>query len=69
MRVSCRAPSYLGTIYLQMSQGDEGLSQGREGQIKPSVAEPLTKKRLAGVGCLTRIFRAQLQEVSPAVPV
>lgn len=59
-------PSYRGTIYLQMSQWDEGLSQGREGQIKPGVAEPLTKKKLARVGCPTGIFRAQLQEVGAA---
>lgn len=54
MRISCRTPSYLNTIYLQMSQWDEGLSQGTEA---PSVAEPLSKKKLAGVGCLTGIFR------------
>lgn len=62
-------PSYLGTIYLQMSQWDEGLSQGREAQTKLSVAEPLTKKKLAGDGCQTGIFRAQLQEVAGSAGV
>lgn len=69
MRISCRVPSYLDTIYLQMSQWDEGLSQGREAQTKLSVAEPLTKKKLAGDGCQTGIFRAQLQEVAGSAGV
>lgn len=69
MRVSCQVPSSLGALYLHMRQWDEGLSQGREGQTKSSVAEPVTKKKLSGVGCLTGIFRARLQEVLAVVLV
>lgn len=40
--------------------------QGGKGQIKPSVAGPLTTKKLAGVRCPTGIFRAHLQEAGIA---
>lgn len=42
------------------------MSKGRKGQIKPRVAEPLTKKKLSGFGFLTEIFRAHLQEAGIA---
>lgn len=63
-RISCWAPSCPGIVHIQMSQWHEGLWKGRKGQIKPSIEEPLTKKKLAG--CVTGIFRAPLQEAGIA---